>query len=97
MATWDKQKLEQIFLPMDIPAIMVIPLSTRNFDDYRAWHFERNGNFSVRSAYRMLVATRHRREAWLEGSAGPSSTRTDEKSWKRLWSIQVPAKICMFM
>ena len=62
-ASWDKQKVEQTFMPMDVPAILSIPLSTRNFDDYWAWHFERNGIFSVRSAYIMLVATRQRREA----------------------------------
>ncbi|XP_073353989.1 uncharacterized protein [Aegilops tauschii subsp. strangulata] len=97
MATWDKQKIEQTFMPMDVPAILSIPLSTRNFDDYWAWHFERNGVFSIRSAYRMLVATRQRREAWLEGSAGTSNSRTEELSWKALWRTQVPAKVHMFM
>lgn len=96
-AAWNIQRLQEVFMPMDIPAIMGIPLWTRNLEDYWSWHFERNGVFTVRSSYRMLVATKLRREAWLEGSAGSSSTNTDEKSWKMLWKIQVPAKIRIFL
>ena len=78
-ATWNFQRLHEVFMPMDIPAIMGIPLCTRNVEDYWGWHFERSGVFTVKSAYRMLVATNLRREAWLEESAGSSSTNTKEK------------------
>lgn len=45
----------------------------------------------------MLVGTRQRREAWLEGTAGPSSSRAAEGSWKSLWKTNVPGKIRMFL
>ena len=82
---------------MDIDAILAIPISTRNFDDYWAWHFERNGKFSICSAYWIMVAIGNRRGAWLEEAAGPSTRRNEEKSWKQLWNVQVPAKIRMFL
>lgn len=83
-AKWDRQQVEQTFLPIDVPAIMAIPVCTKNIEDYWAWNFERSGSFSVRSAYNMLVATRKRREAWLEETAGSSTSHREESSWKRL-------------
>lgn len=51
----------------------------------------------MKSAYKMLVATKQRREAWLERSAGPSSAKAEEGEWKSLWKTSVPAKIRMFL
>ena len=45
----------------------------------------------------MLEATKTRREAWLNGNAGSSSTNSDEGSWKYLWKIKVPAKFKVFL
>ena len=97
MATWDIQRVEETFLPIDVPAIMGIPICTRNINYYWAWNFERYDSFSVCSAYGMLLTTRQRREAWLDGTSGSSSSRRDEKSWKLLWNTQFPAKIRMFL
>jgi hypothetical protein len=59
-AMWDKEKLQKFFLPMDRNIISQIPLSTRRQVDFWAWHYDKNGIFSVRSAYHMLVDTRER-------------------------------------
>ena len=48
--------------------------------------------FSVWSAYRMLVDTKLRREAWIDSTVGSSSTDRDTVSWKLLWKTQVPGK-----
>ncbi|XP_073358296.1 uncharacterized protein [Aegilops tauschii subsp. strangulata] len=96
-ATWDKQLVQATFLPMDVQVILGIPLCTRNVPDFWAWHHEKHGFFSVKSAYNMLVATRNRREAWLEEGPGPSSSRAEERAWKHLWKTQVPGKVRMFL
>lgn len=54
-ASWDRQKLQSFFAPMDREIISNIPISTRRQSDFWAWHYERKGCFSARSAYRMLV------------------------------------------
>jgi hypothetical protein len=54
-----------------------IPLSTRNQDDFSAWHFERTSVFSIRSAYRALKTTKRTREGWLKGKLAPF-TSVDE-------------------
>ena len=76
---------------------MAIPVCTRQMDDHLAWNFERNGLFSVRSAYQMLADTKRRREDWLEGRSGSSDIEAEAKSWETLWSVQVPGKIQHFM
>ena len=78
-ATWNCEKLKECFLPMDVEAILNLPLSTRNQQDEWAWHYDRKGVFTVRSAYKMLVHTKTTREAWLGGSAASSDTKKVEK------------------
>lgn len=96
-ARWNKQLLDEVFLPFDVKVIMGIPLCTMNTPDFWSWMFEKKCHFSVKSAYNMLVATRQRREAWLEGSAAASGTNTEEGSWKALWKTQVPGKLRLFL
>jgi hypothetical protein len=82
--TWNHELVKSVFLPMDAELITNIPLSTRRQKDFWAWHYECNGVFSVRSAYRMLVTTKERRSAWLEGRSACSDVREEEKSWTSL-------------
>ena len=96
-ASWDMDKLAQIFLPTDAQAIAAIPLCTRQVDDFWSWIHEKNGVFTVRSAYRMLVETKMRREAWLEGRGQSSDTARESKSWERLWKVDVPSKVKIFL
>jgi hypothetical protein len=94
--TWKVDALEKFFLPMDVQAIQQIPISYIRRPDFLAWHYERTGVFSVRSAYRMLMETKIRRENFLEGRAEPSNSEQDEKAWRKLWKVKVPAKIRLF-
>jgi hypothetical protein len=45
----------------------------------------------------MLVETRERRTAWLEGRAGKSDKKGEEKDWSSLWHVQVPSKLRIFL
>jgi hypothetical protein len=87
---WNIEKIDQCFMPVDADVIKGIPLSTTTLADFWSWHYERRSVFSVRSAYRMLVATKQRREAWLNGSSGSSNTDAEFKSWCKIWKVQVP-------
>ena len=90
-------RLEELCLPIDIPAIAGIPLYTTDIIDSWAWNFEKSGMFIVRSAYRMIIDTKTRRVAWLDGLSGSSSMDRDSASWKLLWKTLVPGKIRMFL
>lgn len=95
-ATWRDDMLTYHFLPMDIEVIKQIPIPTLNLEDFWSWHFEKSGVFSVRSAYRMLVHTKNRRDAWLEGRPSLSDTTQVEKAWSKIWKIDVPSKVKFF-
>uniref|UniRef100_A0A453F0C4 Reverse transcriptase zinc-binding domain-containing protein n=1 Tax=Aegilops tauschii subsp. strangulata TaxID=200361 RepID=A0A453F0C4_AEGTS len=96
-ASWDMDKLAQIFLPTDAQAIAAIPLCTRQVDDFWSWIHEKNGVFTVQSAYRMLVSTKARREAWLEGRADSSNSERETKAWTSMWKTNVPSKVKIFL
>jgi hypothetical protein len=93
--SWNRQKLETFFYPMDVEVICNIPLSHRNQTDFWAWHWERTGTFSVRSCYRALAGIKRTREDWLDERAASSSD--DSKLWTKLWKIMVPSKIRHFL
>jgi hypothetical protein len=48
---WRVEKLNQFFLPMDITAIMSIPLGNLQMEDTRVWIGNSTGMFTVKSAY----------------------------------------------
>jgi hypothetical protein len=96
-ATWRIELLEEWFLPMDIEIIISIPLTTRRMEDFWAWQYEENGLLTIRSVYRMLVQTKKRREDWLEGRSASSNSEDEAKSWLRLWKIEVPSKLRVFL
>ena len=96
-ARWNVHRLQKEFLHIDIQPILSIPICMRNIQDSTAWNFEKKGIFTVRSAYNMLVSIRKRREAWLEGNIGSSTTNRESGDWKKLWHTQVPGKVRMFL
>lgn len=96
-ATWNIDLVRQFFLPMDAEAILSIPLCTSAIDDFWSWHFESKGFFSVRSCYRMLVDMKTRRENWLDGVPGSSNSQQEGKSWTKLWHLNVPSKLKVFI
>jgi hypothetical protein len=94
---WNRSLLHEAFLPMDYEIIENIPLSTRRQTVFWAWHYDRKGVFSVRSAYKLLVQTRENQTAWLDGTASSSNIKEEEKSWTDLWKVKVPSKLKVFL
>jgi hypothetical protein len=78
---------------MDVEVICNIPVIMRWQQDFWAWHYERRGSFSVRSAYKMLVDDRQRIRAWLEDRSSTSDARAAEKEWLAIWKVNILAKI----
>ena len=52
---WDEQLIRDTFWPIDADRILQIPLFRQHTKDYIAWHLNKNGTFSVRSAYYKTV------------------------------------------
>lgn len=86
---WDLQTPEGNFMEPDLSMIARIPIG-RFQEDFRAWHPDRLGNFSVKSAYNMLVMLRR------DSEPPSSSTGPDKLFWKKLWRLPVPPKVRNF-
>lgn len=94
---WNKLLLQQHFIPMDQEVIANIPICSRRQEDFWAWHYEKSGKFTVRSAYCMLIHNKVQRTNWLERNAGKSETRAIEKEWTNIWKVSVPSKVRVFL
>ena len=59
LMVWDVVKLRLGFLPRDMEIIQQIPLSHRRPKDRQIWMATRNGIFTVKSAYQLLLRQQH--------------------------------------
>ena len=55
---WDMDKLQLMFTPGDIEDIRHIVVGGPNMQDYMAWNFTKNGEFTVKSAYHFGLSLR---------------------------------------
>lgn len=67
-----------------------MPRPRTNVEDFWAWEAEKNGVFSVKSAYRLLMDQK------LAQLNEPSTSQYGEVSWKALWRLRVQPKIRVF-
>jgi hypothetical protein len=88
---WNTNLIRTIFLPYDAEAILKIPLSDRSPPDRLIWHANRDGKFTVRSGYHLLL-----RES---RTSNPECSRQGEPDplWKTIWAAQIPAKVRTFL
>jgi hypothetical protein len=90
-AGWDWVKLQEFFTQVDIDVILNILLCNQSQPNFWAWHHDRKGVFTVRSAYRMLIM----RRALSENAA--RSTRKEEDIFVEGHGLMVPSKVRVFL
>lgn len=61
--------------------------------DQIAWHYEKNGIFSVRSAYKLAASSQG--QVSLKPSSS-SSQAHDRSIWDIIWKAKVPPKVRIF-
>ncbi|XP_074301145.1 putative mitochondrial protein AtMg00310 [Silene latifolia] len=81
---WNEQLIDNIFLEFEGTRIKNIRLSENAIDDDWFWSAERDGVFSVKSAYRLLVGGFDSLEV-----GGASNWEREKWLWPRLWKIPV--------
>ncbi|KAL2940934.1 hypothetical protein RDABS01_029284 [Bienertia sinuspersici] len=86
---WNGSLLNALFNQKEVNAIMSIPLSLFGGQDSWTWHYNADGNFSVRSAYFEELKAK-----------GQPSTSSDSVEyvpiWKHLWKVQTLPKVKNF-
>ena len=88
---WNKEPIEQNFLPWEAERIHSIPVSHFPMEDLLIWPLTTDGNYSVKSAYQLLSSESR--------SALPSSSETEgcKHFWNGIWKLQVPNKVKHFL
>jgi len=75
---WDFDKLIHIFNPADVEEIAKIKIPARASEDFIAWHMEKTGIFTVRSAYNLALN--------IKRGQGVQSTSSAPNGERKLWS-----------
>ncbi|GJN28463.1 hypothetical protein PR202_gb16590 [Eleusine coracana subsp. coracana] len=78
---WDEQLVRDTFIHIDAEKILRIRPGVRLSEDVDAWSLERHGQYSVRSAYRLLKDEQISREEQQADGRGSSVVQS---WWKRL-------------
>ncbi|KAL3813976.1 hypothetical protein ACJIZ3_015244 [Penstemon smallii] len=92
---WDIVKVNATFFHEDAKCILSIPKGSNIHEDRRIWHYNKNGIFSVRSAYHLAI--RLDRDADHGAGSSSNSNEVHLNDWKWLWSIKLPNKIKIFL
>lgn len=87
---WDKRLVDSIFNSFEANIISSMPLSLRQPEDKLSWPGERNGIYSIKSAYHLLTNDRE--------AQNPESSSTQTSTlWKHIWSSPLPNRIKNFL
>ena len=78
------------FLPLGSKKIMRIHVSAVNTEDTLVWPLSPDGEYSVKSTYRMLAVE-------VTNGLPSSSGGACSILWKRIWKIHVPQRIKHFI
>lgn len=88
---WDRGKLEAIFAHRTRQEILNIPLTNLQSKETLVWKKNRNHKFSVKTTY--WVALRLNNLTWAEHSLACDHSLV----WNKIWSLNVPLKVCTFL
>ena len=89
---WNEKILEKFFHKNDIDEILKIKIQRGHNEDEVAWHYEKTGCFSVKSAYRLGMDWKENRTT----ATSSSNTNGERMVWKKLWALQLPPKVKVF-
>lgn len=85
---WNVDLIRQIFHSFDADDICKIPLPRTEAKDCIAWHYEENGIFSVRSAYKLAASIKNNSHLAASSSSRGANDRRD-----LIWKADVPPKV----
>ena len=88
---WNVDLIRTIFLPFEVETILKIPLSRTLPEDKIIWIGNRSGEFSVKSVYHIAYGLIETNNCDESSSGDPC-----KPLWKRLWLLNLPAKIKVF-
>ncbi|XP_074271816.1 uncharacterized protein LOC141595750 [Silene latifolia] len=86
---WDAEKAAQLFLPFEFDRVKNIRVSPNRQLDIWFWGRERDGLYTVRSAYKMLAGD-------MGDMASSSDWERGRWLWNRMWKVSVWPRVKLF-
>ncbi|CAN1830202.1 hypothetical protein LINPERHAP1_LOCUS32784, partial [Linum perenne] len=83
---WDVRLIEELFELEDVEAILRIPTIHRDEDDKIIWHYGQLGEYYVKTAYKLYMAS----------AVGREGLRS-QGNWNAIWKLQLPPKVKHFL
>ncbi|CAN1253998.1 Putative ribonuclease H protein At1g65750 [Linum perenne] len=83
---WDEELLSELFPDEEARAIMEVNTLTGEANDTRIWHYSKTGEYTVKSAYKLIMEYMYDQEALNVGG-----------QWNVLWKMQIPPKVKHFL
>lgn len=83
---WDDTKVHNLFSSSDANHILAIPIPKNQVQDRIVWSHSLDGKYSAKSGYKF----------WQKNWSNCKQLE-ESKGWGRLWKIQVPQKIKIFL
>ncbi|KAE8797725.1 NAC domain-containing protein 78 [Hordeum vulgare] len=91
---WDTDLVNELFTEEDARIILSIPVKP-DMEDFPTWHYDKRGNFSVKSAYQLGVSIK---ESEGQRDAEPSSGQGRVMAnWQHIWKLNLPGNVRMFL
>ena len=90
--SWQVPMIDHVFLPHEVEIIKSLPLSNSVVQDIQIWAYINTGEYSVKSAYKM-IQTQQLRSSHVQSSNHSQSN----KIWKAIWAVKVCNKIKNFI
>ncbi|KAK6147670.1 hypothetical protein DH2020_018582 [Rehmannia glutinosa] len=84
---WDTHLLNELFNKKEVSAIQALPISLYRRDNRLVWHFSKNGQYQVKSGYKIAKTMKE------NIVAAPSSSVPNSHIWKWLWALHIPSKV----
>ncbi|KAL8162413.1 hypothetical protein V2J09_013902 [Rumex salicifolius] len=92
---WDEPLIRSLMFPYDAELILKMPIFTPQSGDERIWYHTKDGVFTIRSSYHLILQQRFAKKE--PTSRESSSSFSMDSLWKKLWTIDTLPKIKSFM
>ncbi|GAY62607.1 hypothetical protein CUMW_219180 [Citrus unshiu] len=82
---WKEEVIAQHFMKDEAATILSIPLPKSPQPDQLIWHYDKHGNYSVKSGYQIALK--------LKFTETASSSDNSKTHWDVIWAKEIPQKI----
>ncbi|CAN1814009.1 Putative ribonuclease H protein At1g65750 [Linum perenne] len=83
---WDEELLGELFPDEEVKAILEVNALLNGDADTRIWHYSKTGDYTVKSAYKLIMEYGYDRESLIVAG-----------HWNALWKLQIPPKVKHFL